>query len=37
MDSLVIFLIGYILGTHVVFLAFARFMSKDKSKKSHAR
>ena len=37
MDSIVIFLLGYILGTHIVFLAFAKFMSDSKSKKSNVR
>lgn len=30
MDTLVIFLLGYILGTHIVFLAFARLLSNRK-------
>lgn len=37
MDSVVIFLLGYTLGTHIVFLAFAKLMSNGKSKKSNAR
>ena len=37
MDSMVIFLLGYILGTHIVFLAFAKIISNGKSKKSRVR
>jgi hypothetical protein len=37
MDSIVIFLLGYILGTHIVFLAFAKLMSDGKNKKSRVR
>jgi len=33
MDSIVIFLLGYILGTHIVFLAFTKLMSNNKNKK----
>jgi hypothetical protein len=34
MDSIVIFLLGYILGTHIVFLAFTKLMSKTTHKKA---
>lgn len=33
MDSIIIFLLGYILGTHVVFLAFVKLMNSAKNSK----
>ncbi len=37
MDSIVIFLLGYILGTHIVFLAFTKLIHDGKSNKSRVR